>query len=75
MTLRVARPADLVVLKLAAAEEPRRRVKKRRQDLMDILSLVDDHPEAATAVPDLEERLERLRSRIFTVGLASSSEE
>ena len=67
MTLRIARPADLVVLKLAAAEEPQRRMRKRRQDLMDILSLVDDHPEASAAVPDLNERLERLRSAIFTV--------
>lgn len=67
MTLRVARPADLVVLKLAAAEEPRRRLKKRRQDLMDILSLVEDHSDAASAVPDLKERLERLRSVIFTL--------
>ena len=52
---------------LAAAEEPTRRTKKRRQDLMDILSLVEDHPEAASAVPDLKGRLERLRSAIFTV--------
>jgi hypothetical protein len=67
MTLRIASPSDLVVLKLAAAEEPRRRMKKRRQDLMDIFSLVEDHPEAATAVPDLNERLDRVRNAVFTV--------
>lgn len=67
MTLRVASPADLVVLKLAAAEEPSRRMKKRRQDLMDILSLVEDHPDAAHALPDLNDRLERLRSLIFSL--------
>ncbi len=67
MTLRVASPADLVVLKLAAAEEPLRRVKKRRQDLMDILSLVEDHSEAASAVPDLKERIDRLRNDIFSL--------
>jgi hypothetical protein len=67
MTLRIATPGDLVVLKLAAAEEPKRRMKKRRQDLMDIFSLVEDHPEAATAVPDLNERLQHLRSAVFTV--------
>ena len=61
MTLRVAIPADLVVLKLAAAEEPGRRTKKRRQDFLDILTLLEDYPEAASAVPDLKERLERLR--------------
>jgi predicted nucleotidyltransferase len=67
MSLRVAIPADLVVLKLAAAEEPRRRAKKRRQDFVDILALVEEHPEAASAVPDLRERLDRLRSAILTV--------
>ena len=67
MTLRVAIPADLVVLKLAAAEEPQRRTKKRRQDFLDILTLVEDHPEAADAVPDLRERLERLRAVVMTI--------
>jgi hypothetical protein len=67
MTVRVAIPADLVVLKLAAAEEPHRRARKRRQDFLDILTLVEDHPEAASAVPDLKERLERLRSIVLTI--------
>jgi hypothetical protein len=67
MILRVAIPADLVALKLAAAEEPSRRAKKRRQDFVDIITLVEEHPEAARAVPDLRERLDRLRSVILTV--------
>jgi Nucleotidyl transferase AbiEii toxin, Type IV TA system len=67
MTLRVAIPADLVVLKLAAAEEPQRRAKKRRQDFLDILTLVEDYPEAGSAVPDLKERLEILRSVLLTI--------
>lgn len=67
VTLRVAIPADLVVLKLAAAEEPQRRTKKRRQDFLDILTLVEDYPEAASAVPDLKERLERLRGIVLTI--------
>jgi hypothetical protein len=66
MTLRVAGPSDLVVLKLAAAEEPTRRAKKRRQDFLDILTLVEDFPEVGSAVPDLKERLDRLRSVIWT---------
>jgi len=67
MTLRVARPADLVVLKLAAAEEPSPRTKKRRQDFLDILTLVEDYPEAASSVPELKERLERLRTLILAI--------
>jgi len=67
LTLRVATPADLVVLKLAAAEEPLRRAKKRRQDFLDIITLVEDYPEAANAVPDLKQRLERLQGAILTI--------
>ena len=67
MRLRLATPADLVVLKLAAAEEPQRRAKKRRQDFLDILTLVEDYPEARSAVPDLKERLEQLRSVVLTI--------
>lgn len=66
MTLRVATAADLIVLKLAAAEEPRRRAKKRRQDFVDILALVEDHPDARGAVPDLKERLERLQNVLLS---------
>jgi hypothetical protein len=67
--LRLATAGDLLVLKLAAAEEPRRRPSKRRQDLLDIITLAEEHPSAATAVPQLRERIERLGSNLLTLGL------
>jgi predicted nucleotidyltransferase len=66
--LRVATVADLLVLKLAAAEEPRRRARKRRQDLLDVIALAEDHPEAAAATPDLETRIARLSATILIIG-------
>ncbi|HEY3252790.1 MAG TPA: nucleotidyl transferase AbiEii/AbiGii toxin family protein [Polyangiaceae bacterium] len=54
MTLRVAMPADLVLLKLAAAEEPRQRAKKRRQDFLDIITLIEDYPEGRQRRPKPE---------------------
>src|SRR5665213_11170 len=42
--LRLATAADLLVLKLGAAEEPRRQPSKRRQDLLDIITLAEEHP-------------------------------
>ena len=66
--LRLAGPADLVVLKLAAAEEPRRRPSKRRQDLVDIVTLVEEHPEVAAAVQGLELRVQRLTTKLLALG-------
>jgi hypothetical protein len=66
--LRVASPADLVVLKLAAAEEATRRPSKRRQDLLDIVTLVEEYPEAAAGVRKLQQRVERLARKLLTVG-------
>jgi hypothetical protein len=66
--LRLAAPADLLVLKLAAAEEPRRRPSKRRQDLVDIVTLSEDYPEAAAGLGGLQERVERLATTLLTVG-------
>jgi hypothetical protein len=66
--LRLAAPADLLVLKLAAAEEPRRRPSKRRQDLVDIVTLSEDYPEAAAGLGKLQERVERLATTLLTVG-------
>jgi hypothetical protein len=34
---------------------------------LDILTLLEDYPEAAKAAPDLKERLERLRSVVLTI--------
>jgi hypothetical protein len=72
--LRLAMPGDLLVLKLAAAEEPTRRASKRRQDLLDIITLAEDHPSAAMAVPQLRQRVEHLSSNLLTLGLARDSE-
>jgi predicted nucleotidyltransferase len=66
--LRVAGPIDLLVLKLAAAEEPTRRQTKRLQDLTDIVVLSDNFPEVAAALPDLQERVNRLAVKLLTVG-------
>jgi hypothetical protein len=66
--LRLASPEDLLVLKLAAAEEPRRRPAKRRQDLLDIITLVEEHPSAASAIPGLRQRVDRLTSKLLTLG-------
>jgi hypothetical protein len=66
--LRVAAPPDLLVLKLAAAEEPRRRPGKRRQDLLDIITLSEEHPEAAQSVPELSLRVARLNAELFILG-------
>ncbi len=72
--LRLATPADLLVLKLAAAEEPRRRPSKRRQDLLDIITLAEEHPSVVRAVPQLRERVERLSSKLLTLGLKRGPE-
>jgi hypothetical protein len=66
--LRLASPPDLLVLKLAAAEEPTRRASKRRQDLLDIMTLVDEYPELATHIPELQRRVERLTRTLLTIG-------
>jgi len=55
--MRVAMPADLIVLKLAAAAEPRRRPSKRQHDLADIVALMEEYPDLRTP-----ETLARLRA-------------
>ena len=62
--LRVATVADLIVLKLAAAEEPKRRPSKREHDVADVLALLEEHPDAGS--PALRERLQRVRTRLLT---------
>jgi Nucleotidyl transferase AbiEii toxin, Type IV TA system len=68
--LRVASAGDLLVLKLAAAEEPTRRPSKRRQDLVDVITLVEGYPEAAAEIPELTLRVDRLVAKLLTVGHA-----
>jgi hypothetical protein len=72
--LRLATPGDLLVLKLAAAEEVRRRPSKRRQDLLDIITLGEEHPEAVAAVPHLRQRVERLSRQLLTLGRSRGPE-
>jgi hypothetical protein len=67
LRLQLATVADLLVLKLAAAEEPLRRRSKRRQDLMDVISLAEEFPDAAAAIPDLKERVARLAAGIIVL--------
>jgi len=61
--LRVATVADLIVLKLVAAEEPMRRPSKREHDIGDVLALVEEHPEVNS--PELVERIQRARMRMW----------
>jgi hypothetical protein len=65
LRLRVATAPDLVILKLAAAEEPRERSSKRQQDLADVARLVEEHPEVAEALPDIAERIAAIGTEIF----------
>ena len=54
----VAAPADLILLKVAAASDGTRRASKRQKDLADISRLVEAFPELRAHVPD--EILDRL---------------
>jgi Nucleotidyl transferase AbiEii toxin, Type IV TA system len=64
--LRVAAVSDLIVLKLLAAEEPKRRPSKRSQDITDTLRLLEEHPELRS--PELMERVQRVQASILTAG-------
>jgi len=65
--LRVATVADLVVLKLAAAAEPKRRPSKREHDVADVLALLEEHPDLRSA--ELAERVQDVRKRLLSAGL------
>ena len=51
LMLPVAAPRDLIVMKIGAATEPRRRASKRLKDAADIRRLVDAFPELRPLVP------------------------
>jgi Nucleotidyl transferase of unknown function (DUF2204) len=51
---------DLILLKLAAAEEPKRRASKRNQDVTDVTRLMEEHPELGSG---------EIRRRVRTVKL------
>jgi len=59
LRMRVASPADLIVLKLAAAAEPRRRPSKRQNDLADVVALMEGYPDVRT--PETLARLREVR--------------
>ena len=61
LRVRLVTTPDLVILKLAAAEEPKRRPSKREHDLGDILALIEEHPEIESAIPGLADRLQRIQ--------------
>ena len=63
--LRVVGVADLIDLKLEAATEPRRRPTKRESDILDVKRLIEEHPEAKGAVPDLGRRLQAARALVL----------
>ena len=67
LRLRVATVADLIALKLIAAEEPKRRPSKREHDVADVLALLEEHPELKS--PELMARLQTVRTRLLTAGL------
>jgi hypothetical protein len=60
----VVSPRDLVILKLAAALEPRRRRSKRISDYGDIVRLLEEHLGLSIQFPDIEAKLSIVRSMI-----------
>jgi hypothetical protein len=59
LKMRVAMPADLIVLQLAAAAESRRRPSTRQHDLADVIALVEEYPDLRT--PETLARLREVR--------------
>lgn len=53
---------DLILLKLAAAQEPKRRASKRSQDVTDIMRLLEEHHELDSRA--LRDQLARIRSSL-----------
>jgi hypothetical protein len=66
LQLRVATVADLISLKLVAAEEPKRRPSKREHDVADVLALLEEHPEVKSS--ELMARVQSVRTRLLTAG-------
>ena len=67
LRLRVATVADLIVLKLIAAEELKRRPSKREHDVADVLALLEEHPELRS--PELMARVQSVRTRLLSADL------
>lgn len=60
----VVSPRELVILKLAAALEPRRRKSKRITDYGDIVRLLEEHPSLRRQFPGIEADLSVIRSML-----------
>ncbi|MDX9974002.1 MAG: nucleotidyl transferase AbiEii/AbiGii toxin family protein [FCB group bacterium] len=62
MLMRVAALEDTLQGKLAAYADPRRRPSKRQKDFLDILRLVEAHPELEQSLPaDVRDKLREAR--------------
>src|SRR5664279_4441197 len=59
-SFQLATMPDLILLKLAAAEEPKRRTSQKIHDVGDVVRLLEDHPELD--FPEIRSRLGRIRS-------------
>ena len=66
LRLRVVTVTDLALLKLFAAGEPSRRHSKRLVDYADVVRLLEEHPELATDLPDIRERMSAVGTKILT---------
>lgn len=60
----VVSPRDLVLLKIAAAKEPRRRHSKRISDYGDIVRLLEEHSEIASQILHIVTDLSVIRSML-----------
>lgn len=65
--LRLASVADVIELKLLAAQEPRRRASKREHDVADVIALLEEHPSLRS--PTLLARLNDVRASLLAAGL------
>lgn len=66
MRLKLAALPDLVLLKLEAIEEPKRRPSKRQHDIADVYRLLEDHPELERGMPDARERIGKVVAALVT---------
>lgn len=62
--LSVVSPKDLVILKLAAATEPRRRKSKRITDYGDVIRLLEEHPGLEEQIPGIKADLAVIRAML-----------
>ena len=69
--LRVATVADLIVLKLLAAAETKRRPSKREHDVADVLALLEEHP--AVRSETLTARVQGIRRQLLSAGVDDSA--